>query len=538
MPAGPSSLGNRQGFGGPTIKPKSATPEAEVSPLVRPGGAAGSDRAPGRRLKEIGGAPRVPVNPSVHADPFAVWMDYFQKNDEAPGQVHETVRLLGANDKMRDVEAVLRGYLTKRPKNAEAWMYRALALAIHINHGSPAHIADALKYAAILARRTHNPNDLVSVADTMALLDHLDGQGALLDEAAAKIPHINVPLKMSVNLAQRQKDPVRMGDTVEKLLALGWPGEDEYIRTECRRQVDIMAKSLREDGREKEADGLQARLVQSEARDVYVRLTWDGYADFDLAVDEPLGVTASYELPRTVFGGSVLKNGFGKNPEEIYVCPRGFDGNYTVHIRQIWADETKPVVRLTLETIAHDGTPQEQKQVYTLTPDKINKTFVVYLSGGRRKTVLPYIDILAGRIEYQANRPVTAKHNRASRTPGPGTPGGGCDLRLMSSVKDVSAIPTEGKRLVIVAAVDHVLHFRIFDNDGKMVVDTDATQRTAQVPQIEGLRKQLEILWPPHELSTSEKGRVIDAVTSIVGHTPGGQSKAPASSKAPDKPKS
>jgi WD40 repeat protein len=96
----------------------------------------------------------------------------------------------------------------------------------------------------------------------------------------------------------------------------------------------------------------------------------------------------------------------------------------------------------------------------------------------------------------------------------------GCDLRLMSSVKDVSAIPTAGKRLVIVAAVDHVLHFRIFDSEGKMVVDTDATQRMAHAQQIEDLREQLANLWPPHELTTSEKGRVIGAVTSIVGHTP------------------
>jgi hypothetical protein len=96
----------------------------------------------------------------------------------------------------------------------------------------------------------------------------------------------------------------------------------------------------------------------------------------------------------------------------------------------------------------------------------------------------------------------------------------GFDLRLMSSVKDVSAIPTAGKRLVIVAAVGHLLHFRIFDHDGKMVVDTDATRRTAQAPQIEDLRKQLANSWPPHELTTSEKGWVIDAVTSIVGHTP------------------
>ncbi len=105
-------------------------------------------------------------------------------------------------------------------------------------------------------------------------------------------------------------------------------------------------------------------------------------------------------------------------------------------------------------------------------------------------------------------------------------PRSGRDLRLMSSVKDVSGIPTEGKNLIIVAAVDHVLHFRIFDGDGKMVVDTDEKRLTEQVQQIEDLRKQLESLWPPHELTGSEKGRVITAVTSIVGHTPPSEANA------------
>ena len=95
----------------------------------------------------------------------------------------------------------------------------------------------------------------------------------------------------------------------------------------------------------------------------------------------------------------------------------------------------------------------------------------------------------------------------------------GCDLRLMSSVKDVSEIPTGGEDLIIVAAVDHVLHFRMFDGDGKVVVDTDEKRLTEQAPQIEDFRKQLVGLWPPHELTGSEKGRVITAVTSIVGHT-------------------
>ena len=38
------------------------------------------------------------------------------------------------------------------------------------------------------------------------------------------------------------------------------------------------------------------------------------------------------------------------------------------------------------------------------------------------------------------------------------------DLRLMSTVNDVNDIPREGENLIIVAVVDRMLHFRIFDD--------------------------------------------------------------------------
>lgn len=93
----------------------------------------------------------------------------------------------------------------------------------------------------------------------------------------------------------------------------------------------------------------------------------------------------------------------------------------------------------------------------------------------------------------------------------------GIDLRLMSPLNDVGSIPTEGKSLIIVAAVNNVLHFRIFDGDGKAVEDTDEERLTKQHRQIKDLKKQLESLWPPHVLTRSEKGWVIPDVSSIVG---------------------
>ena len=93
----------------------------------------------------------------------------------------------------------------------------------------------------------------------------------------------------------------------------------------------------------------------------------------------------------------------------------------------------------------------------------------------------------------------------------------------MSSVKDLADIPTVGKDLIIVAAVDQGLHFRIFDRDGKMSVATDEKKLTEQTRRIEDLKKQLVSLWPPHGPTGIEKAQVIAAVTSIVGHTPGGE---------------
>jgi WD40 repeat protein len=93
------------------------------------------------------------------------------------------------------------------------------------------------------------------------------------------------------------------------------------------------------------------------------------------------------------------------------------------------------------------------------------------------------------------------------------------DLRLMSPLNDVRGVPTEGKNLIIVAAVNDVLHFRILDGDGKVVADTDEKRLTGQAGQIKDLREQLKSLWPPHRLTGSDKNQVITAVTSIVGHT-------------------
>ncbi len=338
------------------------------------------------------------VKPGGKTDPYAFYESYYRSKDKErtdPEKLRKLVMDLNRLGRIKEVHAALVGYLKNQSKHAEPWMYEALAKSIEINKLPAADIKAALNFAADLAERSHNPNHLVSAADKLYLKGYYERVGPLLDQAIPQIPHRPEPLVMSINLAQKTKDPVRMADSVDRLLSLGWPGRDEFFRIEAANQVDMLDKTLREEKRIAEADTLRAKQTASEARDLFLRLTWDGNADFDLIVDEPLGATASFQTPRTVFGGALIKNGFGTHPEEVYVCPRAFDGDYAVRITTIWTDPSKPVTRLTLESITHEGTAHPKKQSHDLSPDKPNKPIVIRVSGGRRKTVLPYVDPIA-----------------------------------------------------------------------------------------------------------------------------------------------
>ena len=260
----------------------------------------------------------------------------------------------------------------------------------------------ALYYAADLAQRTHNPNHLVSAADQLLSEGYLERVGPLLDEAMPLVPHRFEPMVMSINLAQKTRDPKRMADAVESLLSLGWPGQDEYFRIESANQVETLAKSLREDGKGQEADQLLAKLTASQSRDLFVRLSWDGDADFDLLVDEPLGATASYQNPRTVFGGSILKNGYGSHPEEVYVCPRGFAGDYTIRVSHDLHQPRQAGHSLDAGN-DHAGRDDRRKETDVRPqPRQAEQARGRSPDSGRRKKVLPYVDPVAELMKAAA----------------------------------------------------------------------------------------------------------------------------------------
>lgn len=93
----------------------------------------------------------------------------------------------------------------------------------------------------------------------------------------------------------------------------------------------------------------------------------------------------------------------------------------------------------------------------------------------------------------------------------------GYDLRLRL-VDGADGLLNEGRNLVIVALVGTELHIRIFDANGKRVVDK-AENELISGETLKALKKQLNPLPNESGLSQEQKQKLIQDATSIAGHT-------------------
>ena len=90
----------------------------------------------------------------------------------------------------------------------------------------------------------------------------------------------------------------------------------------------------------------------------------------------------------------------------------------------------------------------------------------------------------------------------------------GVDLRLISSAADPSALPKDGRDLVVLARVRGALHFRFFGDDGKRLVDIDEGRLADGKPQLAKLKSLLAGLWdrPRRRPTGPDKGGVWDKI--------------------------
>ena len=95
------------------------------------------------------------------------------------------------------------------------------------------------------------------------------------------------------------------------------------------------------------------------------------------------------------------------------------------------------------------------------------------------------------------------------------------DLKLIA-INGRDELPVKGKNLIVLAVVNNVLIFRLFNDGGTIVVDTDETKLTAQAEQLAELKRRLGNLWPDHTMTDEENYQIISIVALLLARTPPG----------------
>jgi outer membrane protein assembly factor BamB len=107
----------------------------------------------------------------------------------------------------------------------------------------------------------------------------------------------------------------------------------------------------------------------------------------------------------------------------------------------------------------------------------------------------------------------------------PGPP----DLQLIPSFEMSDELPSTGRYLVVVAkrprlstedVNDEILHFRVFDSDGSLSIDSSEDEYRGKSRQISDLKRSLAPLWGQTPLTLVEKNEIISKVTALIQYAP------------------
>ena len=88
------------------------------------------------------------------------------------------------------------------------------------------------------------------------------------------------------------------------------------------------------------------------------------------------------------------------------------------------------------------------------------------------------------------------------------------DLNLIS-VENVTQLPQTGEDVVVIADVNNRLHFRIFDSEGKIILNDGESELPQFQNEIDQVRKDLGDLWNQPELSDENKADILKTITPI-----------------------
>ncbi len=311
-------------------------------------------------------------------NPKKVWQDALEQGVSDPHMIVGVADVLARAGKYDHAAEFLKANL-RQGVVVRPWVYDALALALEASKGSLADIERARVSAVDL--EPQDAQGYLRASKTMAEHKMYDRALAFCRQAAILDPSIAGAYEDALVYADLSKDVSSMEWAARNLLRRDWPSANQDLHGKAQDRLKQLMAGLQQDSRRGEAERMVKNVLKSQQRDLVIRLIWQGQADLDLEVKEPVGTVCSFLQRQSPGGGVLLGDRVGDAPQESYVAAKAFSGDYQITVRRVWGQILGS--RAVLEIIQHQGTPEETHRRETIVFDRIHMASFTLDNGSR-----------------------------------------------------------------------------------------------------------------------------------------------------------
>jgi tetratricopeptide (TPR) repeat protein len=314
-------------------------------------------------------------------EPRKIWQEALAKGVNDPGLIIACADFLFERKQFEHAAEFLKANL-RLGIVARPWVYEALTVALKECKGSSVDIERAELSAVDL--EPQDTQGYLRASHAMADAKHYDRALAFCRQASILEPNASQPYADALLYAELAKDSDAMEWATSNLLGRDWPINDRELHDKARDRLRTLCRLLKDEKRQAEAERMAATAERIRARDLVIHLSWQGEADLDLEVKEPIGTLCSFMHRQTPGGGTLIGDTLDDLSNETYTAAQAFAGSYEITVRRIWG---RPLgSKASLEIIRNQGTPEEQRTRTTFVFDRTH-TLTVDLKEGRRKEV-------------------------------------------------------------------------------------------------------------------------------------------------------
>lgn len=316
-------------------------------------------------------------------DPQAYWQEALEKAGDNPSMVIAISDFLAMNryfDHAADfLKANIRKGIVVKP-----WVYEALAIALRESGASPAEIERA--EIAAIDLEPSDGNGFLKAAKTMGEMKRYGMALAFCKQAATLEPNTSAPFETAIKFAELADDTKAMDWAAGNLMKQDWPADNKELQELAKVKTEALARKLKLNAGDN-VQNVTMGIKDKGRRDLVIKLAWQGDADLDLQVKEPVGSVCNPTNTQTIGGGVFLGDSLTEAGLETYTAAEAFKGDYEIKVKKVWG---KPLGdKAQVRVIRNQGTDQQHEDIYSVDLTK-NTPVVVKVESGRR-TELAYV---------------------------------------------------------------------------------------------------------------------------------------------------